>query len=479
MDQDDPSGTLVCIRVPVSMQAQIEDLVRLTREQPCFRDGEGLASDEREVYEGTDRLGDLIIRKRVQAAVDSPEVQEAGRELAKSTGRRVRDQGHREVAVMTSRGGVITVRTAYFSRNCDRRRHRGRRGCYPVLVLLGIHGCRRYYTPALAKHVVLLTTAMGSIDEARQWLAELGIVICVETIQSLTYEFARRVRTSQKAASIDLGQEATGRRVVVCVDGGRIRVRKKKRGRKTKKGRTGYHAEWREPRLLMIYVIDESGKQDHTWSPVIDGLLSPRGDGGDEIFSLVKHYLRQLSIREADTVVFLADGAPWIWRRVQELTASLGLGQTQLLEVIDFYHAVEHLGRIAELRRRWSTRDRRRWITKHRHRLLTGKIEAVLEAIDKLCRGRRSKQLRTEQAYFQKNAERMRYRAMRRRRLPIGSGAVESAVRRVINLRLKGAGIFWYEESANAMLLLRSYYKAGRTEQLMALALAIPQEWPE
>ena len=45
-------------------------------------------------------------------------------------------------------------------------------------------------------------------------------------------------------------------------------------------------------------------------------------------------------------------------------------------------------------------------------------------------------------------------------KLPIGSGAIESAIRRVVNLRLKGASIYWHKKSAEAVLLLRSYYKA-------------------
>ena len=47
-------------------------------------------------------------------------------------------------------------------------------------------------------------------------------------------------------------------------------------------------------------------------------------------------------------------------------------------------------------------------------------------------------------------------------KLPIGSGAIESAIRRVVNLRLKGPSIYWHKTTAEAVLLLRSYYKAGR-----------------
>jgi hypothetical protein len=55
--------------------------------------------------------------------------------------------------------------------------------------------------------------------------------------------------------------------------------------------------------------------------------------------------------------------------------------------------------------------------------------------------------------------------------LPIGSGAIESAIRRVVNLRLKGASIYWQKKSAEAVLLLRSYYKAGRWNHLERQAL--------
>ena len=50
---------------------------------------------------------------------------------------------------------------------------------------------------------------------------------------------------------------------------------------------------------------------------------------------------------------------------------------------------------------------------------------------------------------------------------PAGSGAVESAMRRVINLRLKGNGIYWREENAEAMLVLRAAVLTGRWEETM------------
>jgi hypothetical protein len=54
--------------------------------------------------------------------------------------------------------------------------------------------------------------------------------------------------------------------------------------------------------------------------------------------------------------------------------------------------------------------------------------------------------------------------------LPSGSGAIERTVRRVVNLRLKGPSLFWGRASAEALLLRRSYYTAGRWNMLKCMA---------
>jgi len=64
----------------------------------------------------------------------------------------------------------------------------------------------------------------------------------------------------------------TGKRVVVTADGGRVRLREKKRG-KTKKGRQRFQPKWREPRLFMIYVVDDEGRQDRNVLPIIGDFM--------------------------------------------------------------------------------------------------------------------------------------------------------------------------------------------------------------
>jgi hypothetical protein len=97
-------------------------------------------------------------------------------------------------------------------------------------------------------------------------------------------------------------------------------------------------------------------------------------------------------------------------------------------------------------------------------------VDQVIAAVQAICRGRNSKAIRKHRGYFVKNQSRMGYAKLIAMKLPIGSGAIESTVRRVVNLRLKGPSLFWCRANAEAILLLRSYYKAGRWNMLKRMA---------
>jgi len=64
----------------------------------------------------------------------------------------------------------------------------------------------------------------------------------------------------------------------------------------------------------------------------------------------------------------------------------------------------------------------------------------------------------------------MAYKEIKDMKLPIDRCGVESTIRRVVNLRLKGPCIFWLQENADAGRLLRSFFKAGRWNMLKNMA---------
>ncbi len=141
---------------------------------------------------------------------------------------------------------------------------------YAGLVLPGIH---ERYTPGLAAMASAWSALLSSFEEVRQVLSDQGMMSGVKVIRKQAYRYADRARVLQQSGQIPLGEEDNlqGRRVVASTDGGRVRLREKKRGPKTKKGRTRYKGAWRELKLLIIYVVDAQGKQEKSFSPFIDG----------------------------------------------------------------------------------------------------------------------------------------------------------------------------------------------------------------
>ena len=330
----------------------------------------------------------------------------------------------------------------------------GKRGFYPTLMLLGIHDrC----SPRLASEISMMAAALSSIKEAEDMLLARGCPLDFKTIRNIVKRFAARARLSQEnGVSLDEEMDFRGLRVVVSIDGGRIRIREDKKGRRTKKNRKRYTTDWREPKLFIIYAVDENGRMSRKFCPLLDASMN----GPDELFALLGFYLGKMNAVHAESITFLADGALWIWDRIGELQKSF-VGLVTIYLGLDFYHAAQHLSEFIEFQK-WPPGDGKRYFNQYRHLLQKGQIGKVIEFLEITTKGTEDKDLLREKTYFIKNRHRMEYGILSRLNLPIGSGAVESSIRRVINLRLKGPGIFWHEETANEMLMLRCYYKAGR-----------------
>jgi len=427
-----------------------------------------LAQREREGKVLTDRLQALATAWEMQRALASPALHQQERTLAKASPKKMKDFGYRPVTVQFLGGLEVELMARYWCRS-QAGADKGK-GSYFGLTLLGV--CDRT-TPALASEVAQLAAALSSFADARARLRQMGVDMSIRRIANVAYHFAQRARSRQEVDGMGIEGSLAGKRVVISTDGGRLRVRKDKRGKKTKKGRSRYHTDWREPKLLVIYVVDEKGRIAQEFAPVIDGTLQ----GPDEVFRLLEFYLRELKVQEAKEVLFIADGAKWIWERVTQLWQHLGVaGVVRCRELVDFYHVVEHVYKLATLNTAWSAPKRKQWATRQRRRLWRGELKQFLQEVERLCRGKRGQDWVREREYLVRNARagRLNYSKARWAKMPMGSGSMESAVRRVINLRLKGPGIFWHEEHAEQMLLLRAYYKSKHWEVLANKAFATP-----
>ena len=294
-------------------------------------------------------------------------------------------------------------------------------------------------------------------------LDDEGIRICVNTLRKVTAGMGEMLARLTKSGSVKVSGNAAGRRIVVTTDGGRVRLREKRRGR-TKKGHKRFKPAWREPRLFMIYATDDKGKIDTTFTPIIDGSLG----SCDQLFRLLLTYLKALNVTKASKVLFIADGAKWIWSRVPTLIKSLGLTAEQTQQRIDYWHAVEYLGKLVESSSLKDT-EKTQWRKTQKNRLYRGDIGLVVIAIEQLIGETPSEDQMTWKNYFVNHGlthRRMDYPLSVNGHLPIGSGAIESAVRRVIDLRVKSNATYWLRENAETIIRFRAWIKAGRAEEL-------------
>ncbi len=156
----------------------------------------------------------------------------------------------------------------------------------------------------------------------------------------------------------------------------------------------------------------------------------------------------------------MGDGAEWIWN----LAAQHFPGA---LQIVDLYHARQHLWDLVRklhphqpvIQKAWMKVHQKRWLDK-------GKIEKLVFALRSILSTNAEvlEEIRSQAAYFETNAARMRYPDFRRQHLFVGSGVIEAGCKTVIGSRLKRSGMFWTVRGANAIIALRCCHLNDRFE---------------
>jgi hypothetical protein len=349
---------------------------------------------------------------------------------------------------------------------------RGREGSglYPELAAYRIsEGCSPNVQAEVGRLVGLLP-----IQQARAELIRRGLEKDEKAVRRIAGELGAQMLATRtrdlmrfRSGGLPAGNEFTGKSVAAEIDGGRVRVRtivKKSRvSGKTK--RKKFRVEWREPKVVIIFEVDKKGRMTRGSRPVIDGTLQ----GPDALIELVAFHLHRLGAAKANVVTFAADGAPWIWKRLDWIVAQVGLDTCRVVEVLDWCHAVHHVS-VALASLPLAEDKRNEHYNRLRGLLKEGKSRDVIAELEVLAVGQdEDSSVWREIRYLTKHSDagRLRYNCFRCRGVPMGSGAIESTIRRVINLRLKGSGIYWTEDNAEAIFQLRAAVVSGRWDDIL------------
>lgn len=382
------------------------------------------------------------------------------------------------IAITTLTGDRITI-PSWYAVKAEKKRGRKKKGPNGRgdHLLLRFWGFMGKYSLNYASLLARTAIACPSYELAAATLAEQGIERLSSTTVDETTQKVGAIAQAHRARIALAPQESfAGKRVMIAIDGGRVRTREKRSGRYADgQQRARFDTAWREPKLVVIAELDEEGTYRKGTKPLYEATM----DDHDAIFSLLRDLALQTGLSQAREIILSGDGAAWIWQKFAEFSEQLGI-RGKVTEVLDFYHATEHLSAIAEAAAALKPQERKRWFRELRELLRAGRFDALRASVEKESQAKRQgRKLMKLFQYFVRNRERIRYDVYEQRKQPIGSGIVESAVRRVINLKLKAPSIFWNTDRLERVLQLRCILMAGRWNVMIGNLFKIMQLRPE
>jgi len=449
------------------VKSRISDWRRRLEENP-----ERLHEIESEVRDTMCRVGDHLVAGMLKevSGEEPPEQEiEAVREKAVQEGNPLKAPlRNYPIKVAMLSGLILCLRVLYCPPDKGKAQRMKAQGLVPeahpqkgVHVELGKFGFGKGCSPALQEEVARLVVYYPSLELARKDLCRRGIVKDIKQIRRITLQLGfgmldvRRQRIERwRSGELTAGTELAGKKVAVAIDGGRVRFRVKKKGKTTR-----FLPVWREPKMLIIYTMDENGRKESKSACWIDGTFQK----ADQLMELLAMHLHRLGAKYARSIEFVSDGAPWIWNRLDWVIEKVGVSENRVIKVLDFWHAAHHIS-IALEKMGMEEKERKEKYRKLRSDLRRGRWKDVVEELENCASEKNEKgaegQHEATQAisYLRRHGEYgyLQYLRCKRHRITRGSGAIESTIRRVINLRMKGNGIFWREENAEAMMVMRA-----------------------
>lgn len=371
-------------------------------------------------------------------------------------GERMRSMGIRAKRLRTILGEITLERAGFICPNCGARR-------YPADHLLGVVGTG--FSPGIQR-LMARAGQRDTFKDGRDDLREFSeIHVTAKDVERVAegvgeavnlWQESERAQIQAQAGAEPLEEAPT---LYICYDGtGVPMVAWETEGRRGKQ--LDGSSRTREAKLGCVFTqttVDENGYpvRDES-STTFVGAIESSDQFGERIY----HEALRRGLSGAHNTAVLADGARYNW----EIAA---LHFPQATQIVDLYHAREHVGLMCSLLIASGGKAKERLRKRWEDLLDEGGLQTILsEAHARMPRsGKRRAALKKESAYFRNNAHRMRYDEFRAQGLFVGSGVVEAGCKTVIGKRLKQSGMEWTVRGANAIIALRCCHLSGRMEE--------------
>lgn len=328
------------------------------------------------------------------------------------------------------------------------------------------------WSEGLAREAVFLSGAVSSFELAKAILERIGqINMSQPSIWRCTQKAGsqfRALEAAEQAQANALPEQWTppsraavaDQRMGVAMDGAIIQIRQE---------------GWKEVKVGAVFNIDVWPTKEKVTGELVD--LAHAVDnsyvahlGGPEVLGEKTWALaRRQGWEQAQDTIVLGDGASWIWNQ-----ATVHFGQSH--QLVDWYHAKEHLIAAARLLKPEGSAAYTRWLNSRETLLYQGHADKIADELEKAATGKgagNAQELLTSAGYFRTNHHRMNYIEMREEEWPIGSGMIESGAKQ-FKARFDGPGMRWSRKGAENLLPIRAAVLSGRFDHMWLDAKNLP-----
>jgi len=423
----------------------------------CFKKEYGVKiSDSSDLFESQRDILEFVInlgRKLEGSLFENMGTGHQGSRIKKA-GKEYKFSGNRPKTINGLFGGIDYKRAYYVCDEADGANF------FPLDEKLGI---KKKHTPGF-NYFMTFFTGQGPYKKSMNRFHEIFRPegkerISLRKVLDMDYELGNRLEMLQqqdveklyeKNDKLDEQDRPVEGVMAVSIDA--TKVREKLGEELTAGGKRKYEIGFKDAKIAVISQLawDKRKKE----SKCINNSYVSAEEHADDFF---KRIWVEMNKRSADIyeqpIVFLGDGADWIWNRAGDLA------NDKSVFILDFFHACEHLSEICKTLYGEETDEYWEHYRKWKELFYKGKVKKVIEILKRIM-GDTSRQtilkaLLGEIKYFEGHKDRMRYDKYRKMKLPIGSGTVESACKNVVGSRLKGGGMTWSPSGASGMLHIR------------------------